>query len=94
MRFTPIRSEPLLRLMIADLVGDEVTRESMATLREDLADLHARLDDAAITAASLPHREKHLLLVIDYLRRTLDLHSDLVDQVERELAPERASKSA
>jgi hypothetical protein len=80
--------------MIADLVGDEVTRESMATLREDLADLHARLDDAVITAASLPHREKYLLLVIDYLRRMLDLHSDLVDEVERELAPERASKSA
>jgi DNA-binding PadR family transcriptional regulator len=93
-RFTPIRSEPLMRLMIADLVGDEVTRESMATLREDLADLHARLDDAVITAASLPHREKYLLLVIDYLRRMLDLHSDLVDEVERELAPERASKSA
>jgi DNA-binding PadR family transcriptional regulator len=93
-RFTPIRSEPLLRLMIADLVGDEVTRESMATLREDLADLHARLDDAVVTAASLPHRETYLLLVIDYLRRMLDLHAALVDEVERELTPERASKSA
>jgi DNA-binding PadR family transcriptional regulator len=93
-RFTPIRSEPLLRLMIADLVGDEVTRESMATLREDLADLHARLDDAVVTAASLPHRETYLLLVIDYLRRMLHLHAALVDEVERELTPERASKSA
>ena len=38
-RFTPLKSEPLLRLMICDLVGEAVTRESMATLRDDIADL-------------------------------------------------------
>src|SRR5690242_17077371 len=32
---TPLKSEPLLRLLIADLVGEGVTRTSMATLRED-----------------------------------------------------------
>src|ERR671921_2759731 len=42
-RFTPLKSEPLLRLLIADLVGEETTRESIATLREDIADLSARL---------------------------------------------------
>src|SRR4029077_11018200 len=36
---TPVKSEVLLRLLIADLVGDEVTRESVATLRDDIADL-------------------------------------------------------
>src|ERR687893_2829578 len=41
-RFTPLKSEPLLRLLIADLVGEEVTRESVATLRDDLADLRVR----------------------------------------------------
>src|ERR1700742_2138479 len=41
---TPLKSEPLLRLLIADLVGEDVTRESMATLRGDLDDLEARLD--------------------------------------------------
>jgi hypothetical protein len=30
-RFTPLKSEPLLRLLIADLVGEEPTRESIAT---------------------------------------------------------------
>src|SRR5215813_5917180 len=30
---TPLKSEPLLRLLICDLVGEEVTRESLATLR-------------------------------------------------------------
>src|SRR5919198_4398842 len=44
--FTPVKSDPLLRLLIADLVGEKVTRESMATLRDDLADIEARLDEA------------------------------------------------
>src|SRR4029077_14668558 len=37
--FTPLKSELLLRLLIADLVGEEVTRESIGTLRADVADL-------------------------------------------------------
>src|SRR5438876_3295877 len=37
--FTPLKSEPLIRLLIADLVGEEITRESMATLRVDIADI-------------------------------------------------------
>jgi DNA-binding PadR family transcriptional regulator len=84
-KFTPMKSEPLLRLLIADLVGEEITRESMTTLREDLADLRARLDESAAAAEDLPHRRKYLLLVNDFLRRVVDLHDDLVDEVEREL---------
>jgi DNA-binding PadR family transcriptional regulator len=87
-RFTPLKSEPLLRLLIADLVGEEATRESIATLRDDIADLSARLDDSEATAAALPHRSKYLLIVIGFLRRLLELHVDLVDEVERELAPD------
>src|SRR5215218_9429638 len=41
-RFTPLKSEPLLRLLIADLVGEASTRQSLGTLREDIADLSAR----------------------------------------------------
>src|SRR4051794_17263260 len=33
--FTPLKSEVLLRLLLADLVGEEVTREGVATLRAD-----------------------------------------------------------
>jgi DNA-binding PadR family transcriptional regulator len=83
--FTPLKSEPLLRLLIADLVGDAVTSRSMATLRDDVADIRRRLNDAERTARDLPHREKQLLLVVRFLRRFLDLHLDLVDEVEREL---------
>src|SRR5215212_12066412 len=34
--FTPFKSEPLLRLLIADLVGEDVARESIGTLRADI----------------------------------------------------------
>src|SRR6187200_2208923 len=53
-RFTPVKSEPLLRVLIADLVGGAVTRDTIGTLREDLVDLRARLDDAVRTAEELP----------------------------------------
>jgi PadR family transcriptional regulator AphA len=86
-RFTPLKSDPLLRLLICDLVGEPITRASMATLREDIDDLMERLDDAEATAQALPHRSKYLLLVVDFLRRYLELHLELVDEVERELAP-------
>jgi DNA-binding PadR family transcriptional regulator len=92
-RFTPLKSEPLLRLLIADLVGEEPTRESIATLREDIADLLARLDETEANAETLPHRRKYLLLVTGFLRRLLDLHLEFVDEVERELAPERRRES-
>jgi DNA-binding PadR family transcriptional regulator len=91
--FTPVKSDPLLRLLIADLVGEAPTRESMITLREDIAGLAAQLDDTEASAESLPHRSKYLLIVIAFLRRLLDLHLELVDEVERELAPRQASKS-
>jgi hypothetical protein len=81
---TPLKSDPLLRLLICDLVGEDVTRRSLATLRDDLADLRVRLDRSELDAASLPHREKYLRLAIEFLRGFIDLHQQLVDEVERE----------
>jgi DNA-binding PadR family transcriptional regulator len=91
--FTPLKSEPLVRLLICDLVGQAVTRESMATLRDDIDDIRRRLEDTQRRAKDLPHREKNLMLVIEFLRRYLELHVELVDAVERELAP-RNERSA
>lgn len=71
------------------LVGKEPTRESLTALREDIVDLRERLDDAERTAHALPHREKYLRLVIEFLRRLLDLHVDLVDEVERDFSASR-----
>src|ERR687898_975399 len=76
------------RLLICDLVGEQVTRESLSTLRDDLADIAARLEEAESRAAQLAHREKYLLLVTGFLRRYLVLHRELIDDVERELDPE------
>jgi DNA-binding PadR family transcriptional regulator len=86
--FTPLKSEPLLRLLICDLVGEDVTRESMTTLRDDIADIQLHLDDSERSASQLSHREKYLRLVTGFLRQLLDLHLDLIDQVEQELRDE------
>jgi PadR family transcriptional regulator, regulatory protein AphA len=86
-QFTPVKSDALLRLLICDLVGEEVTRKSMLTLRDEIADLSARLDESAASAEALPHRSKYLLMVVEFLRGLLELHEGLVDEVERELAP-------
>jgi DNA-binding PadR family transcriptional regulator len=59
----PFKSDALLRLLVADLVGEKSDRG----------------------AADLPHREKYLHLVYGFLRGLLDLHQELVDDVEREL---------
>jgi DNA-binding PadR family transcriptional regulator len=83
---TPVKSDALLRLLICDLVGEPITREALLTLRADVADLRARVDDAERTARALPHREKYLLLATTFLRKLLELHLELVDEVEREFA--------
>jgi hypothetical protein len=45
-------------------------------------DIHARLEDAEQGAHQLPHRENYLLIVVGFLRRLLDLHEELIDEVE------------
>src|SRR5262245_40640467 len=90
----PVKSDALLRLLICDLVGEAPTRESLATLRGEIADLRQRLDDSARTAEELPHREKYLALVIGFLRGYVDLHEQLVDAAERELEAPRVADQA
>ena len=82
------KSEPLLRMLVADLVGEGPTRASIAALREDIADLEARLDASRASAEELPHRRKYLLLVNDFLRGLLALHLAWVGRVESELSDE------
>ena len=79
---TPLKSETLLRLLICDLVGEDVTRQSLLTARDDIAELHRRLDDFQRRAADLSHREQSLLLIAEFLRGLLELHTQLIDRVE------------
>ena len=83
---TPLKSDALLRLLICDLVGEEVTRESLATVRDEVADLRQRLAESERRATELPHRTAYLMLVIDFLRGLLELHLELVDRVESTFA--------
>src|SRR5215210_2927819 len=50
---TPLKSDALLRMLICDLTGEDVTRESMLALRDDLTDIAARLDQAEEEAHAL-----------------------------------------
>ena len=84
--FTPFKSEVLIRLLIADLVGEAVTRESVGRLREEIAELSARVAEVEASAAELPHRQKYLLLTTGFMTRLLDLHLELIDTVEREFS--------
>jgi len=88
-RFTPVKSELLLRLLIADLVGEASTRESITTIREDISDLFTRLGESEEFAATQPSRTKYLLLVFGFLRRLLDLHLECAAYTshDRALAP-------
>src|SRR5262245_43140254 len=85
-RYLPFKSEAMVRLMIADLGGEPATRASIATLRDDLADLLARVEQLDAGAERLPHRRKYLRLIADFMRQLFELHLDLIDTVERELA--------
>jgi DNA-binding PadR family transcriptional regulator len=85
--FTPLKSEPLIRLLICDLVGEDITRQSMGTLREDIVAIRLLIEDSERRAGQLPHRQKYLSLVTGFLNRLLDIHLELVDDVERELGP-------
>ena len=76
---------PNVRLLIADLVGETVTRDSFRALQVDIDDLRARLDEAERASARLPHRQKYLLLNIAFVRRILDVHEELLDDIERDL---------
>lgn len=82
-RLTPLKSEPLLRLLIADLVGERATLEGLAPLRDEIADLRSRVAEARASAMGLPHRARYLLLVTDFLEGFLDLHARLVAEAEQ-----------
>jgi DNA-binding PadR family transcriptional regulator len=79
---TPLRSEPMVRLLSADLVGEAATRESLTALREEIDELRQVLKEAEAGAEQLPHRREYLLLAYEFLRGYLDLHAELADKLD------------
>ena len=80
-----VGADPILRLLAADLVGEAAVKDSLLSMREDLDDLRARLDEADEVAKTLPHREKYLRLNHRLARRVVDAYDEWLHDVEREL---------
>ena len=90
-RFSRIQLEPAWRLLAADLVGDEAVLGSLRALRDEIADLSARLDVAEAMAHTIPHREPYLLLNHRLARGIVRAHAEWLDEVERTLRARRAT---
>jgi DNA-binding PadR family transcriptional regulator len=84
--FTPFKSDALIRLLATDLVGEEAVREGFAALREDLEDMRARVQETAVRAKALPHRERYLNLGLRFVEGLLDLYEELGETVEQDFA--------
>src|SRR5215471_5779277 len=87
LRFTPFKSEALLRTLATDLVGEDAVREGFATLSDDLEDMRARVNVTAERAKTLPHREKYLNLGLEFVEGLIGLYEELVEKVERDFVP-------
>jgi DNA-binding PadR family transcriptional regulator len=80
-----LQHEGAIRVLAADLVGDAAVREGLQTLRDDIGELEAQLDEGERRADALPHRRRYLMLNHRLARRLLAAHLEWLDEVEREL---------
>jgi DNA-binding PadR family transcriptional regulator len=81
--FTPFKSDALIRLLAADLVGEEAVREGFMSLRDDLDVMRSRVRETAERAQALPHREKYLNLGLEFVEGLIALYEELLEKVER-----------
>ncbi len=84
-RFTPLKWVPLIRMLVADIVGEAATAESIGALRGDIAELLDGIAAAEAMAETLPHRQENLRLAYALVRRLLELHLAWVEEVEQQL---------
>jgi DNA-binding PadR family transcriptional regulator len=84
--FPRIQSEAAIRVQASDLVDDQsVVVQSLAHLRDEIAELTAILDESERREPRFPHRERQLRLLHSLGRRILRAHLEWIDEVEREL---------
>jgi PadR family transcriptional regulator, regulatory protein AphA len=88
-RFPRIQNEPIVRLLAADLVGEDAVLNSLRGLREEIAAICSQLDAAEVTAAALPSRKEYLLLNHRLARRIVEAQAEWLDEVERKLGSQR-----
>lgn len=80
-----IQSEPVIKLLAADLAGDEAVLEGLGGLREEIDGQEKALERARDIAAALPHRRRALAINHRLAAAFLQAHRDWLDEVEREL---------
>ncbi|HZR96677.1 MAG TPA: PadR family transcriptional regulator [Gaiellaceae bacterium] len=80
-----VAGEPVIRMLAADLVGEAPVRASILGMRDEIEALRRELDAGEERAATIPHREKYLLLNHRLARAILDAYDAWVDDVAREL---------
>lgn len=83
--FPRIYHEAACRVLAGDLADDTTVLAGVRAMRGELRELEALLDEADRVAASLPHRERNLVLVHSLGRKLVDVHAEWLDEVERTL---------
>jgi hypothetical protein len=84
-QFPRIQSEAMVRLTAGDLVDDAALLESLRSLRPELDEVAAQLEEAERLAATFPHRERYLRHLHALGRRIVAAHREWLDEVERDL---------
>jgi hypothetical protein len=70
---------------IVDLALKQAVLDSLLALRDEIAEISARLDAADAVAPTIPGREQYLFLNHRLARRIVAAHSDWLDEIEQEL---------
>jgi DNA-binding PadR family transcriptional regulator len=80
--FPRVAGEPVIRMLAADLVGEEPVRASLLAMRAEIEELRRELDAGEERAKTMPHRSKYLLLNHALSRRILDTYDEWLDEVD------------
>jgi PadR family transcriptional regulator, regulatory protein AphA len=86
--FPKLQHHAALHVFAGDMIEDEEIIASLQKLRDDIDQMSTVIATNIARAPSLPHRARYALLLQDLGRRLLDAHTDWLDAVERELAPQ------
>ena len=85
-----IQNEPLVRALAAEYVEPEVTLAALRPLRAQFDASLALVAEAEEIAATLPRRERILLIDHRLVRRVIEAHQLWLDEIEAELTHEQA----
>ena len=83
--FPRIQSEAAIRIQTSDLADDpRVILESFKSLKEEIKELSAIVDESERREPQFPHRRRQLRLLHSLGRRILQAHLDWIEEVEQE----------